>query len=378
MRILIVTNYLPPKIGGIERHTHEVALELQKQQGHQVTVVSALWPKKYVTGSISETYFPYKILYFPSLTLVKRLPIPNLLNPRFWKSLKGLPNNFDLVLLQSHLFILNWIFAIRFRKSNRRIWMNHGCNFVPMNNRIGKYMSRTYEWIGIVIMRRFCNEFLAQSRNAADWASANVNRKFGVLSNAVNMDNFDNSRIEPDRKIGSSVLFVGRLVNGKGLFECIKAVSDANKVLTNAGHSKLFDLKIVGSGNLNPNQIAQQPFVIVTWVGELQHSEVLNEMLKADILIQAYSQPEGLMTVTLEALALGMLVVSTPLSGPGDLNKCRNYIPGSISDLSTHLVEASSRKESRLELISEGRAFVENNYAWPIIVKELLLGNGSD
>ena len=256
--------------------------------------------------------------------------------------------------------------------------MNHGCNFVPMNNRIGKYISRTYEWLGIVIMRRFCNEFLAQSRNAADWISSTVNRKFAVLSNAVNMDNFDNFRIEPDRKMGLSVLFVGRLVKGKGLFECINAVSDANKILALAGHSNLFGLKIVGSGDLNPNQIAQQPFVNVTWVGELQHSEVLNEMLKADILIQAYSQPEGLTTVTLEALILGMLVVSTPLSGPGDLDRCQNYIPGSISDLSTHLVEASSRKESRLELISEGRAFVENNYAWPIIVKDLLTGESSD
>ena len=49
---------------------------------------------------------------------------------------------------------------------------------------------------------------------------------------------------------------------------------------------------------------------------------------ESDILIQAYSQPEGLTTVTLEGLATGLLIVTTPLSGGEDLNGCINYISG--------------------------------------------------
>ena len=54
--------------------------------------------------------------------------------------------------------------------------------------------------------------------------------------------------------------------------------------------------------------------VVIDFRGELSHPKVIESMYESDILIQAYSQPEGLTTVTLEGLATGLLIVTTPLS----------------------------------------------------------------
>ena len=97
MNILIVTNFLPPKIGGIERLSHELASALQKKGTHQVTVASAEWPKKYVESKWAPIFFPYRVIYFPSLTLARRLPLPNVFSLAFWKQMKYIGEDYDIV-----------------------------------------------------------------------------------------------------------------------------------------------------------------------------------------------------------------------------------------------------------------------------------------
>ena len=161
LKTLIVTNYLPQKIGGIERHTHGLATELQTNHGHDVTVISAPWPFKSSNPTQMVGTPIYKVCYVPSFTIAKRLPIPKLFSYSYWRSLRDLPRDFDLVFFQSHVFINNWILAVYFKKAKRRIWMNHGCNYAPMSNFFSSFFSFVYERIGMFIMRRFCNEFFA-------------------------------------------------------------------------------------------------------------------------------------------------------------------------------------------------------------------------
>ena len=371
MKTLIVTNYLPQKIGGIERHTHGLATELQTNLEHDVTVITAPWPFDSANSTQMEVIPAYKVCYLPSFTIARRLPIPNLLSYSYWYRLKELPNDFDLVFFQSHVFINNWILAFYFKNVKRRVWMNHGCNYAPMSNSLSSSFSFLYERIGMFIMGRFCNEFLAQSSYSAQWISSKVNRAFRVLSNAVDPAYFSNRQVNPSRKTGKSVLFVGRLVLGKGLLESIKVVTEANEILRAQGEVDFFHLTIIGSGSLDPLQISKQYGLDIVWKGELPHSQVLDEMLKADVLIQVYSQPEGLTTVTLEGLALGMLVVSTPLSGTADLEECRTFLQGKASNLPSILVKSSQSQENRQSQIESGYSFVMSRFSWAKIALQL-------
>jgi glycosyltransferase involved in cell wall biosynthesis len=377
MRILIVTNYLPPKIGGIERISHELASALNAIQGVEVSVATANWPTKFVESEWEEIDYPYEVINFPSITIFRRLPLPRILKRSFWIKIKDLDEKFDLVFYQSHLFILNWIIAARLHQVKRRVWMNQGCNYVPLNSKVGIFTSFIYERFGMSIMKRFCNEFIGQSRNTADWISSKVDIPFQVLSNATNLNSFHPGREIVERKVRTNVLFVGRLVEGKGVLDCVSAVSKANEMLNLKGDTRLFTLTIVGAGPFGDQLPMLDLNVEVDFRGELSHSRVIETMYDSDILIQAYSQPEGLTTVTLEGLATGLLLVSTPLSGGESLKGCENYIPGKLEDLPSLLLISRDLPKSRDELLASGKEFIESGFTWDIIAHKLIDRNYS-
>jgi glycosyltransferase involved in cell wall biosynthesis len=371
VRVLIVTNFLPPKIGGIERLTHELASAMQKSGQLKVTVACAQWPERFVKTKWAPISFPYQIVYFSSNVLFRRLPIPNFLSPNFWRAMKLLDIDYEIVIYQSHLFILNWFLAFRFRHCARRIWINHGCNFIPAESHLIGLASKLYERIGMLILARLSSEFLGQSQNASQWISKLTSKEFETLSNSVNLGHFNSPNFEQRQK-KTKVLFVGRLVEGKGVLECIHSVSKANEILQIQGDMQLFNLTVVGSGPLESKLRGIEANLELDFKGELEHSMVISSMFEADILIQAYKQPEGLTTVTLEGLASGMLIISTPLSGDSGLINCPNYEQGQLKDLSAILLRMRDRSESREDLVKSGREFIETGFTWEAAVKKLL------
>jgi glycosyltransferase involved in cell wall biosynthesis len=373
MKILIVTNFLPPKIGGIERLTHELARTLAKEETIHVTVACSKWPDKHITSPVSQSNLLYSVVYFPSLIVAKRLPIPKLHSRNFYRALQSLDANYDLILFQSHLFVLNWLLAIRYRNTQRRIWMSHACNFIPSSSYLLGQITKSYEKCGVFILKYFSNEYLAQSNNAATWISRITGEKFHTLPNSIDLELFEASAIQnTNNKPKLRVLFVGRLVEGKGAFESLDVVLKANEILKQHGVEDSFEFTIIGSGGLESKLIKEVDKYGYRFLGERQHPQVISAMYESDILIQVYEQEEGLTTVTLEALATGMLVVTTPLSGDSNLLNCPNYMEGQEASLPDILVKASKRHESRADLIATGREFIRSGFTWEASARKLL------
>lgn len=378
MKILIVTNYLPPKIGGIERYSHELASALAEIDDVEVFVATANWPTRYVQTEWEDIKYPFTVIDFPSITIFRRLPLPRIFNRGFWLKILNLEHDFDLVFFQSHLFILNWIVALKLRGVKRRVWMNHGCNYVPLKSKTAASLSFVYERIGMFIMNRYCNEFIGQSRNTANWMESKTGTPFEVLSNGTNLKKISSKKTIVERRVRTNVLFVGRLVEGKGLLNCVLAVSNANEILTFNGDPRLFRLTIVGAGPLKDPIAKLNLNVELDFRGELSHCKVVESMFASDILIQSYSQPEGLTNVTLEGLATGLLIVTTPLSGGENLNRCVNYISGCIEEIPSLLLRCRELPVSRSELLASGRAFIEEGLTWDKIALRLLEKDYSD
>lgn len=144
------------------------------------------------------------------------------------------------------------------------------------------------------------------------------------------------------------------------------------------GDKQLFTLTIVGSGPLI-NKIEGVSINVETIIhGELSHAEVIRFMHDSDILIQAYSQSEGLTTVTLEGLATGMVIVTTPLSGDSKLSNCPNYIHGEIGEIPNLLLSARKLPKSRDSLIISGRDFILSGHTWESIAERLIDRKYSD
>lgn len=374
MKILIVSNFLPPKIGGIERHSHEFANELSHNQFSDVTVLCASWPEKLHNFPLKNINRSYKTIYIPSFIIGKRLPIPNIFSFRFWVQFFKLPRDFDFVFFQSHLFVLNWFLAIHLRSSKRRIWMNHGCNFVPVGNSISTFLSKIYELIGMNIMKLFCNEYFAQSINAANWISSKTHLTFEILPNAINLNLFNNLEVNSDSKTEIKVLYVGRFVVGKGLIDCIKIVADANELLISSRSIARCKLIIIGSGPLQADaeELILRLNLKAQFMGELGHERVIEEMCNSRFLVQYYDRPEGMPTVALEAIACGMLVFTTPVGGPGELDDCKNFKVGLIETLPTLMANATLEVKKRGDLVSEGRNFIESGWSWETVAKKIM------
>ena len=377
MKILIISNFLPPKIGGIERHSHEFASELARNAFNDVTVLCSSWPTGVHNSTSRDHEKNYKTIFMPSIIIFRRLPAPNIFSPRFWFIFFGLRQDYDLVFFQSHLFVLNWLLAIYMRGTKRRIWMNHGCNFVPVRNSLLSFLLKIYELLGMVIMRYFCNEFLAQSRNAANWITNETKCKFDVLPNAINLQLFSNLKVYSESKAEIRALFVGRFVIGKGLLECIRVIAEANTQLSASYSAPKIKLIIIGSG---PVESDAQDLILklnldAQFLGELEHTKVIEEMCKSQFLIQYYDRPEGMPTVSLEALACGMVVFTTPVGGPEDLEGCTNFRVGSIDKLPALMVEEALELRPRGELVLVGRSFIESGWSWESVAKKITMLN---
>ena len=308
LKILIGTNALPPQVGGLENLTNDLALYLQ-QTGNFVTVVAS---SDY--GHL-QPIRNYKTITLDSLLLV-RLPIPKLTKKNL-ECLRGLrKNKYDVLILQSHLFVSNWILAMALRKKTKLVWINYGGSVVSHNSKLISHLIRIYEYIGSKVMMFCCHHRLMQSEKSA--------RRFGdeksqltIINNCV-PDNLLNSSLSRGEieKI-SKILFVGRFVEDKGilqLLEHVRAAIDTMKEI-NSLTTKSFTLTLIGNGPLREKVISFcETYLSINWtVQEMPDRHfVVNEMLNHDLLIQ-FPKSEGQPGVTLEALSVGLPIITTPM-----------------------------------------------------------------
>jgi glycosyltransferase involved in cell wall biosynthesis len=370
LKIVIGTNFLPPKIGGIERHTHELAKALI-DLGHVVEVVTAGWP--YVTlAPSSQVVQPiYKVIEIPSVVLKERLPFPKFWGSTFWKVLKHGDSHPDLLVLQSHLFVSNWILAVVHRKTKRIVWINHGTNYVGMDSRFFTIISWCYEKIGIGIMSRFVNEFWAQSQSACEWAQSQTKIPFHEIPNAISLRAFkEKSSKEYSSK--RKILFVGRLIADKYPFECLEGF---NNLIKKFEFQDIF-YQVIGSGPELPRLIryAGENDLNVNFIGEADHAKVLEMMSDSEILIQAFPHTEGNTTVVLEALASGMKVVSTPFGGGREWDEVKNIYVADFQKLHLGLLHALENNKSREDMLKSGMLAVKQGHVWDQVANRLLKG----
>jgi glycosyltransferase involved in cell wall biosynthesis len=166
------------------------------------------------------------------------------------------------------------------------------------------------------------------------------------------------------------VLFVGRMVESKGVRELAEAV----KLLPPPAH-----LVCAGDGPLvaELSGLAQ-----VTCLGPLEHFSVLDEMQRAAV-VALPSHAEGLPNVLLEAMALGRPVVATPVGGIPELVRGDSasgatgpaglLVPaGDARSLSQALESVLGHPASARELGERGRVRIAARYARSVCVDRLL------
>lgn len=172
-----------------------------------------------------------------------------------------------------------------------------------------------------------------------------------------------------------SILFVGRLVEKKGVIYLLRAFVE---VLEQIPDTKL---RIIGSGPLEQSLIeAARSLGVgesVDFTGALPHEEVVKHMHRSVVacvpsIIDSKGETEGMPTVLLEAMASGIRVVGSDVDGIPDIltNRENGWLarPGDSEDLARALLDALGSADADL-IAAKGR-MTAANHDWSQVADE--------
>jgi len=180
---------------------------------------------------------------------------------------------------------------------------------------------------------------------------------------------------QPRLRIGS----LGRLVEKKGFDVLIEAAG----VLKQRGHE--LELLIAGDGPLRDELTAlveqRQLTQCVTFVGALSHSAVPTWMATLDAFVlackpDANGDMDGIPVVLMEAMAQGLPVVSSRLSGIPELvvDQRTGLLaePGDVQGTATQIEKLMASPEYAGTLAQQGQAHVRNEFGQAVNIDRLL------
>jgi glycosyltransferase involved in cell wall biosynthesis len=171
------------------------------------------------------------------------------------------------------------------------------------------------------------------------------------------------------------VLFVGRLLKSKGIFDLIEAA----KTLKAEGIK--FTLRVVGEpDDRNPEAISKEEITklhkegIVDWVG--RQSDMPKFYREADIICLPTLYKEGLPLTLLEAASIGRALIATDVPG------CREIVrngengclvkPKDLKDLENALRQLVTDKDLRIQMGNTSTRIIKDEFSSHIIQAELL------
>jgi glycosyltransferase involved in cell wall biosynthesis len=169
--------------------------------------------------------------------------------------------------------------------------------------------------------------------------------------------------VDFDLRESHSILFLGRLGEGKGTFDLLKAIS---RIVYKHQNLKLF---LGGDGDLEQAEIVIQELglrsnvEILGWVSGAEKFSLLERV--AIYVLPSYA--EGLPMSVLEAMAAGLPVISTPVGGIPEIitSGLEGWLiqPGDVNGLSIALDNLLSDKDRRRQMGAAARNKIKNFFS---------------
>ncbi|HSX09012.1 MAG TPA: glycosyltransferase family 4 protein [Candidatus Saccharimonadales bacterium] len=168
------------------------------------------------------------------------------------------------------------------------------------------------------------------------------------------------------------ILYVGRIVEIKGLDYLVSAVNSINK----KGYK--VKLHIIGEGDYKKEldaKIEKLNIKNIKFIKKINHDELTKYYAQADVLVLPSVEQEGFGLVLIEALASGTPVVTTNVCGLANYIEkynCGIVIPPKDSDkLTNALLEILKNKDLSNRFIKNGKKLIKAKFTWKEIVNEI-------
>lgn len=346
-RIVHVSPAYPPALGGLEKVVQALA-RTQSRSGMDVSVITS---DQNTARTVEKDNF--SILRLRTWTIANTKIMPAL----FFKLMRFGHN--DIIHLHvSSAFIPELVWLLSKLRGFKYIAHFH-LDLEPSSP--AGFLLKIYKPFVLKYVLRSAGFVVVFTQDQRD----SVHKKYGIdLSRIAIVPNGVEEKFyyEKLRKLHKKprLLFVGRLEEQKNLQQFLRAL---------VGISKKFETIIVGDGRLKlglVKLVQNLKLKNITFVGRADGKKLLNYYRKSDIFVLP-SEREGMPLVLLEAMAMGLPIVATDVTGNRDVvknNKNGFLVPfGDEKAFQSTLLKISSKKSlyAKLSLTSQKMA---KQFSW--------------
>jgi glycosyltransferase involved in cell wall biosynthesis len=342
MRVLFLTDYFPPHVGGVEKVVDEVATRISRM-GHRASVMTM----RLGDEPLSEEVGGVSVFRFPGVDLTKYLKFQVAFSLSFALGAVRRAKRVRPQLLNAHtLFYSTSLFSVLLKRALRvPLVTTVHLGEIKTGSAFLDFAVRSYELsVGRLLMRESA-AVIAVSRAVEEHLvrMGVPKEKVFVVPNGVDYDHFA-CAYEARAPNEFEILFIGRLVPNKGLHFVIEAAPGLVKRHPNVR------FVVVGEGPMKA-----QALDAVRACGLSEHFrfvdsvEDVREPMKTAFAMVRPSLTEGLPLTVMEAMAAGVPVVAFAVAGtPEIITDGYNGMlvpsadPGRLSEALTRLIQDPS------------------------------------
>lgn len=372
MKIMIVTPYFYPKVGGLENYALNIAQGL-KQEGHDVFVVTSNHQEK---SYINEVVEGLRVMRLPITFKFSNTPF----GLGWYRSIKKIIKEEKPDVINAHTpvpFMAD--LAIRAAYSIRTPSALTYHNDLAKSSLIGNLLAKLFYLLFSRKTLRIADTIIATSQYYVDnspYLKKYID-KIQIIPPGVDLNRF-NSTVDknwlkkqfPKKKI---VLFVGNLDKThahKGMSVLIEAVSIIKKQVPN------IHIVAAGKGDAIPSYTSQAKAKgmgeNITFSGFVDDDDLPKYYAGADVFVlPSTNESEGFGMVLAEAQACGTPVIGTNVGGiPFALNYGKSgklVAPNNANELAEAILELLTNKAVSRKLSLTGEAYINDKFGWDVL-----------
>ncbi|HDZ61450.1 MAG TPA: glycosyltransferase family 1 protein [Candidatus Pacearchaeota archaeon] len=370
-KLMIVTPYFYPKIGGMENYAYNIAKGLKQKYRYEIVVVTSNHEDNQYK---EETLEGMKIYRLPRQFKISNTPI----SFKWKKQIKEIIKKEKPDVINAHTpvpFISDVTARVAHKEEIPFVLSYHSVSLYKKNNYLANFLIFLYYHLLEKKTLKFSNKILPVSEFVKQRFPNRIKKKSIVLPNSINAKNI--LPIKKDDKRNNQVVFLGNLDKThewKGLEQIIKSI---DYYINN--FSKKIKLVVVGEGNNKEfyKQLVKNLKLdnYVKFVGAKFGKEKNKLIQESKILITyPYTENDAFPTIFLEGWANNVPIIASNIGAISYLMKHKEngYLipPNNPKKLSEGIYELIKNDNLRNILIKEGNSNVKN-FTWDIQTKKL-------